>query len=301
MAQILNSFALCGGTNSCLRYLFGEVNMKLSELVDFIKKNDIAIYGTGFVAKTFYVTLEIWNLEKKVKYFIVTDEEKARGTLQGIPIRALKDIASDTEVFICIAVHEAIKDEIEIAILKQNRDNYMWVHPYIVKLALGELVEHHKKMAVSQLIRMEPQDNYALAVRHLAIENYYKKNDIGYGIYVKIFSIHYEVETARSRLKKFIDLIGDWDRNGYRQEKDILIDEKQRRIEGTHRLSLACYHKMEYIYCDIYPYSDNYNKIMKGGSYLSMKLLRNCGLNSSELNALEWANEEFFRRGTQGI
>lgn len=271
--------------------LFREINMNALELINFIRNNDIAIYGTGFVAETFYTILQTWNLGARVKYFIVTDAENAHGTtLQGVSVKALEDTISDKGIFICIAVHEAIKDEIEMALTERSRNNFVWIHPYIVELALGALVEHHKRIPVSRLIRIEPYDNYALAVRYLAIENYFGKNDIGYGVYVKTFSKHCEIETARKRLKKFINLIADWDKNGYQQEKDILIDVKNRRIDGTHRLSLACYYGMEYIYCDVYPYSDNYDKIMKGGAYVGIELLKSCNLNSTELNALQQAN-----------
>lgn len=264
--------------------------MKLSEIIVLINNKDIAIYGKGFVAETFYAILKMRGIEKKVKYFIVTDEEKANGTIHGIPIKSIKDIVNEKEILICIAVHEVIKDDIEKILIGMNINNFVWIHPYIVELALGEMIEHHKKIEISKLIQQEPYDNYALAVRFIAIENYYNKNDIGYDIYVKVFSQHCEVETARNRLKRFISLIADWDKNGYRDENDILIDENYRRVEGIHRLALACYHRMKYIYCNIYPYSDNYDVIMKGGSDLSMRLLQNANLNLLELNAIERAN-----------
>lgn len=264
--------------------------MKLSKLIDLINNNNIAIYGKGFVAETFYATLQMRNLEKRVKYFVVTDKEKAYGTIQGIPVRSVMDIVNEKELLICIAVHEAIKDDIETILLELNINSFVWIHPYIVEMALGEVIQHHKQIKVPKLIQHEASDNYALAVRYLAIENYYRKNDIGYDVYVKVFSMHCEVETARNRLKRFIGLIDDWDKNGYREEEDILIDENYRRIEGTHRFTLACYHGMEFLYCDIYPYSDHYDVIMKGGANLSMRALKNSSLSISELNALEQAN-----------
>ena len=79
--------------------------MKISELIDLINNNDIAIYGTGFVAQNFYAALQMRNLEKRVKYFIVTDVEKAYGMVQKVPVRAVKDMVNEKEILVCIAVH----------------------------------------------------------------------------------------------------------------------------------------------------------------------------------------------------
>lgn len=264
--------------------------MKLSELIDLIKNNDIAIYGTGFVAQNFYAALQMRNLERKVKYFIVTDAEKAYGVVQNVPVRAVNDIVNDKNILVCIAVHEAIKEEIEMVLLEWNIYNFVWIHPYIVELVFGAMKEYHRKMKVSKLILDVPYNDYALAMRYLVIENYYKENDMGYDIYVRILSGLCEAETAKKRLKNFIKLIADWDINGYREEKNISIDENNRCINGAHRLSLACYHRMEYIYCDIYPYSNNYSKYMGRWIHISKDVLKDNGLNSFEISALERAN-----------
>lgn len=261
--------------------------MDTSKLIEIIENNDIAIYGAGYAAQNFYTALQIRNMQNQVKYFIVTDLEKAHKEVQGVPVKALKDVVHEKNIYICIAVHEAIKNEIEECLLKSNIEKYVWVHPYIMEIALGNPLEHHKQIEVRKIIQQHSYDNYAFAIRYLAIENYYEKNSIGYDVYLKALYLQCEAQTARKRLNNFIRLIDDWDKNGYRQEQAILIDQKKRLIDGTHRLSLACYHKMEYIYCDIFPYSDQYDKVVKKNHFLSMDMLKKSGFQPYELKALD--------------
>ena len=261
--------------------------MNTSELIKIITNNDIAIYGAGYAAQNFYTALQIQNIEKQVKYFIVTDSEKAHGEIQEIPVRAVKDVANEENLYFCIAVHEAIKNEIEEYLLKLNIDKYVWVHPYIMEIALGMPLAYHKQIEVRKIIQQHCYDNYAFAIRYLAIENYYEKNNIGYDVYLKALNLQCEPQTAQKRLDNFIRLIDDWDKNGYRQEQNILVDERNRLIDGTHRLSLACYHEMEYIFCDIFPYSENYSRVVKECHFLNMEALKKSGFNLYDLEALE--------------
>ena len=86
--------------------------------------------------------------------------------------------------------------------------------------------------------------------------------------------------------------------HNYRQEKDIAIDEKFRRIDGAHRVSLACYHRAEYIYYDLYPYSFRYNSYAGEWMNMSMAALERRGLSLPELDFLEQANVRLREIGT---
>lgn len=269
------------------------INMILSELDELLHNNKIAIYGNGFVAKRFYSILKMLNLEKNIKFFVVTDEKKTHGTMYGLPIMSVKDIVDEKEIFICIAVHESIKNDIETILSELSFKNYIWVFPYMTALALGEPIEQYKKMHVSQLLQYNLCDSYviaAMAVRYLAIDNFYEKNNIGYDVYTKVFSMHCEIETAKKRLRRFIGVIDDWDKNGYRKGNNISLAENGRLLDGIHRFTLACYHKMEYIYCDIYrdiyPYLHDYI-ITLDENGLSMDKLKHSELSPLEIDALE--------------
>ncbi len=265
--------------------------MDVFKLVEIIKNHNIIIYGTGYAARNFYTALRIQHLEHKVDCFAVTVPDKAKGNIDGIPIKSADTVIYTRESYICIAVHEAIKNDIETYLIEHNIENYIWVHPYIMELALGMPIKYHKKMKTRDIVQSQSQDNYLFAVRYLAIGHYYKKNDIGYPLYVKALLLQCEKETAQKRLDRFIGLIDSWKRDGYQQEKDIWIDEAYRLVDGTHRLSLACYHMLEDIYCTVFPYSDNYDQVIKENHTLSMELLIENGFSAQELEALKRTQE----------
>lgn len=95
-------------------------------------------------------------------------------------------------------------------------------------------------------------DDYRIAVRYLAIENYYGKNTIGYDIYLKLMELHTSHETAVKRLSTFIKLIKDWEKLGYDDTKSIDILENGILIDGTHRFSLGVYFGLNDMSCNIY-------------------------------------------------
>ncbi len=260
--------------------------MDTSELINIIANNDIAIYGAGYAAQNFYTALKIRKLDKQVKYFVVTNLRETGREIQGVSVRAVEDVICEKNIYFCIAVHETIKNEIEEYLLNISIKKYIWVHPYIMKIALGDPVEYHKSVEVRKIMQQHCDDNYAFAIRYLAIENYYKRNHVGYDIYLKALRLQCETETAKKRFNNFLSLIEDWDKNGYRQEQAILVDENNRLVDGTHRLSLACYHKMRYIYCDIFPGSNNYYKMIKDKHFLSIDTLEKSGFSSDELEVL---------------
>ena len=85
-------------------------------------------------------------------------------------------------------------------------------------------------------------------------------------------------------------MIEDWDKNGYRREKDISLDENYRLIDGAHRVSLACYHRIKYMYYDLYPHSDYLNRIAGDWARMNKAALRDRGLDSFEIDILERTN-----------
>lgn len=257
------------------------------KLIEIINNSNIIIYGTGYVARNFYTALQIRHLDHKVDCFTVTLPDKSKGNINGIPIKSIDNVIQTKGSYICIAVHEAIKDEIENYLIEHNIEKYIWVHPYIMELALGMPREYHRKIKTRNIIQRQGYNNYLFAVRYLAIDHYYKKNDIGYQLYLKALSLQCEQVTAQKRLERFIELIDSWRRDGYQQEQDIWIDETYRLVDGTHRLSLACYHVMEDIYCTVFPYSDNYDRVVKDTHILSMELLVKSGFSTQELTILK--------------
>lgn len=117
---------------------------------------------------------------------------------------------------------------------------------------------------------------FDLGVRYLAIENYYKKNGIGYYLYKKMhtnggnYGQNNKTEEYYKRMQKkrktavygnireehsieqFQKLIQSYDKNGYDKNSFIMCDRNLLNMNGSHRLSLAVYKNQEFINVDIH-------------------------------------------------
>lgn len=261
--------------------------MNVIDLLKIVGNNDIIIYGAGYMAQSFFGTLQMRNLDDRVLCFAVSDDKKTGGKIHDKPIRAIDGLLEREDTYVCIAVHEVLKDECIEYLVKHNINKYIWVTPYIFELALGSPLECCVKIDINDIISHQSYDDYHIAVRYLAIENYYNKNNIGYDIYYKAQCIISEANSAQKRLFSFIQLIAAWEKFGYKEEHRLILDNQFRMIDGAHRLSVAYYHNMKDIYCDIYPYSDGYNILVRENGLLSWQMLKEIGLQPYELEAIE--------------
>lgn len=248
-------------------------DMDTPKLLEIINRSDIAIYGAGEVGKKFYNALKMNNLHHRVRCFVVSKMEQPGETIYGVPVKTVCELAGEN-IYICIAVHEVVKAEIEMQLQKLHFENYVWIYPYILDMAFGMPLECHKKVKVRDILKRQfDAGYYAVAIRCLAIENYYKKNDIGFHAYVRMQQLHCQELTAEKRLDRFIQLMDDWDKNGYREECDIMVDETFRLFDGWHRFSLACYHQMDEIYVREFACNDNHHQMIGDKNCVSRRLL----------------------------
>lgn len=266
----------------------------LADVLGVFKENKIIIYGAGYVACNFYFALKTRNLEKQVKYFMVSQEGKGKRDIQGIEIRTINDIEMDDNTIICVAVHETNRKEIEYQLQKRGVENYIWIYPYLLEMMLGEPVKQNIDVSVRDIIRYQNEDNYCLAVRYLAIENYFGKNDCGYDIYLKSMELQCGKKTAVKRLHSFKKLIEDWKQNGYKQGNPIFIDKEFKIIDGLHRLTLANYFHNNDICCNIFNVSSYYGQIIKPEVGLPKDILRESIFSLQYIELLEKTQKMIF-------
>ncbi len=91
---------------------------------------------------------------------------------------------------------------------------------------------------------------YDIIVRLLAIENYYGENDFGWVLYRKMQNKRKgeEWETAEER---FVELIKSYEKNGYDDKSEILINYDLHLWNGSHRIALALFHKSYSVSCQL--------------------------------------------------
>lgn len=219
------------------------------ELEDILKNNEILIYGTGYLAKRFYKYLESTNLDNNCKNFISTfmvDNE-----IEGKSTCLVDDIEKRERTIICIAVHEILKDEIIQTLQERELDNFVWITPYLLELEFGNPKKINCKVELKRIIENSDY-RYLWAIRWLAIDNYYNRNNFGYDYYLRVQCMYSNEDTAKKRLKQFKIMIQNWEVHGYNSKFKIKINENYEIIDGLHRCALACYHGLFFINADIF-------------------------------------------------
>lgn len=262
------------------------------ELLRIISKEKIAIYGTGHIAKKFLKVLKQHHLERNISCFVISSIEKnTENTIDGIAVRDKDWLKNRKDVFVCVAVHEALKEEILYTLQSMGMENSIWIYPYLYELLLGEPLEKKVKIQMTDIIKT-CQDDYRLAIRHAAIDNYFEKNTIGFELYKKAQALHCSSETAKERLIKFCTLINEWDKRGYNGQS-ISINTKYEIIDGNHRVALAEYYHQQEISCDIFPGSISVSEIHGEKAMLTRNVLIMGGFSMDEIALLDEINKRF--------
>ncbi len=226
----------------------------VNELLEIIREHGAIVYGTGYVAERFVESLKLKGFGDCIKYCAVSHKDKDFFLgYKVLDVNELQEIKTD-EV-ICLAVHESIRDEI-IGVLKDHSlaDNYIWIHPFQHRLRFGDPIETDAQVDLAEILKTTRED-YRIAIRLAAIEQFYNKNDCGYDIYIKAQRLHCDENTARKRLEGFIDLIKSWDEKGFCSDSRPAVSRKFEILDGTHRIALAKYHNFSSLSCDIYEVS----------------------------------------------
>ncbi|MDR1772924.1 MAG: hypothetical protein LBS02_20185 [Hungatella sp.] len=229
-----------------------------TELISVLRTCKIAIYGAGYVATRFYQSLKEHELGGNVFSFVTTTGSDL--DIDGLSVVTIDRLEIDERMIVCVAVHESIKDDIIVGLMEKGFDRYIWIYPFLYSLMLGTPTHRNVKVPISQIWNAV-RDDYSMAIRYLAIDNYYGRNSNGYEIYKKFLSLFINEKTAEKRLNQFIRLIKGWEQNGYDTSKCSSIFEDYKILDGMHRIAVASYFNQEYIMCNIYPMTKNISEI----------------------------------------
>lgn len=139
------------------------------------------------------------------------------------------------------------------------------------------------EQAVADIILMQYNRNecmeyqfYDIGVRYLAIENYYKKNNVGFQLYKKMhtnggnYGQSNKTEDYYNRMRnrhktatygkireehsieQFEKLIRSYEENGYQNNSLIMCDRNLLNMNGSHRVALALYRNQEFINVEVH-------------------------------------------------
>ncbi len=257
----------------------------VDEFTGLVSDKKILIYGAGYVAANFLEALKKNGLEGQVLGVIVSRLPETMEYVGTFPVRTIDQIAVDDETIICIAVHEALKEEIEAVLQQKNLLNYIWIYPFLYSLYLGKPVREGEWADIRKFIP-QYKERYGMAVRWAAIDDYYGNCPGGFGLYQKAMAMHGSPAAIKARTDGFLKLIKNWDSMGYDARWQISIDRNYEIIDGEHRVALAFYHGQSQIRCRVY---DGEN--MHGEKVLmTKKALLEGGFTMEEIELLDRIN-----------
>ena len=267
-------------------------NMSTESLLTRLSKKRLVIYGTGFVGKKFLSALKQHNLYANITCFTVSENVKSYDDeIEGIPVRYINELDEEKKnMLFCIAVHESLVKEIENNLEKLRIKEYIWVYPFLNEMFLGQPLKRNVLVKIDQIIE-SCLNNYGLAVRYLAVEQFFGKNQIGYNLYVRFHALYCRRETAEQRLIEFCNLIKNWKERGYDKRKRILINSQYEVIDGLHRITVAKYFGEEYVVCDVFSNKISAASLQGNKALLTEQALRESDFDKEEGEVLRKVNQ----------
>lgn len=260
-----------------------------AQLLEQIAKQNIVVYGAGHIARKFLKVLKLYHYDQNVLCFVVSFPEQSEKMIEGIPVKAIEWLAGHKDLLVCIAVHEALRHDIAVTLQNIGISRYIWIHPCLYELMLGQPVETDVKVDLDDIVRT-CVDDYRLAIRYAAIEQYFGKNEVGFAMYRRAQALHSSSETAKERLAAFCRLIEKWQKDGYDEKSRIAINTGYEVIDGNHRVALARYYDQKQIVCDIYEKRIAVTELHGENAMLTERVLLREGFDDREMKYLDEIN-----------
>lgn len=218
-------------------------------MIEHIKKSNVVIYGSGYLAEAFLKILRVHSLENRVIGVVSTCGSQA--SFLGYRVEKFDEFDVPNGAIVCVCMHEMYKKEVVVSIEKRNLQ-YHWFHTNtLVDLICGPPIRRNIKKRLRDILVNKP-DIYGIAVRWLAIDEYNGKNSIGFEIYRKYWLEFTNEINAKKREQQFKKMLESVKKKGFVDENPIIIDEQLQNIDGNHRLAVAAYLGITDITCDIY-------------------------------------------------
>ena len=248
---------------------------KPDRLLAEIKERGCALYGTGYVAETVWKIFEEKNMTDAVRFFVET--KKTKDFFHGVPVYSLKDAPLGEGPVVCIAVHDAVKDEIRNSLKSVYNGQAEWIYPYLKKWAYGDVL-YEREIPLKELIAAQAEENFWITVRYAALAEHLETGERGTAaeIYLKTQSAFTDSKTAEARLERLYGFSPDFDTD------PIVIDTEYRVIDGLHRAAAALCFGKKTIKCAVVRASDMFDKLLTDANRITPEAQRRAGLTEEE-------------------
>ena len=256
---------------------------------------EIVVFGTGYVADSFWYGLERHGLAPQVACFVVTDAAGQAPFFHGRPVMSLRDFDFRPGTVLCLAVHRALAEELADTVAAGTQGRVIWIYPYLHGMIYGDPTASAVPVSRAELLRKQDPASCWISVRYLAARDYLRCAD-SYAqsceIYLRAMSAHCRSETAEKRLRRLEELADSMAARGFDRNCPILIDTKYRVIDGLHRLSVASVLKIDTLFCDIVPASEAYDALVQERNKLPEHVLLRAGFTEEQMELLRCAKRE---------
>lgn len=216
-------------------------------------RQDIYIYGAGTIGRKILGLIQKAGKSDKLQGILVSDiSTQDADYLGGIPIIQI-DAIEDRKIAILVSVSDIYQNEIMEHLQKLGFVNVICAYKYSFLDDEETLQEMPDSVLIDlrELLVQQYKDcefnRFDIIVRLLAIEDYYQKNDYGFELYGKMQNARIRDGYALTAVKRFKDLINSVEKYGYDTDSEIIVDRNLKLIDGSHRIALAVYHKVEKI------------------------------------------------------
>lgn len=221
------------------------------EWKNLIEENQsIYIYGAGNIGKKVLRLIKrTESAVKKVKGFLVSDLVGNPKMLDGFPVMIPENV-SDRASLILVSVTDIYQETIVEYLKQLGFVNVIIAYKYSfmeeeVSDDFPKTIEINTNELMLCQYKIGMFNRYDIVVRLLAIEEYYEKNNYGFSLYEKMQSERAkDASYGKISLQRFIKLIESYEKNGYKKESELIIDEGLHLFDGSHRLALAIYFKI---------------------------------------------------------
>lgn len=234
--------------------------METEELIRQIKSEEIALFGTGFVAERFYMALCQQGLQDQISCCYET--AGAGGEFHGTPVYTLDEIARPRDILCCVAVHDALRGEVESALEGKFR-RLQWIYPHLWRLIFGAPIREYTVLPLKNILREQTEENFWITLRYALAESWEIGGDAtAEEIYCKAQGMFSSQNTVKNRIASFRELYQSMKETGFDAHHPVLIDNEYRIIDGLHRLALAALLGIEQVPCVVYNAKACYDDVL---------------------------------------
>lgn len=261
-----------------------------AQILEQIAGKKIVVYGAGHVARKFLKALKLYHYDKNILCFIVSKSGQNEKTIEGIPVKTVDWLAGNKNIPIYVAVHQSLWHEIAETLRTIGISNYIWIYPYLYEMLLGLPIKTNIKVDLKDIIQT-CTDDYRLAIRYAAIEQYFGRNEVGFELYIRAQALQSSPETAKERLIEFCKLIKKWQESGYDAKNRIFINQNYEIIDGVHRVALSRYCSQHQVVCDMFRTDIGAIELHGENVMLTDRILSLAGFSDEEMKYLDAVNQ----------